>query len=85
MTQSSTRLTIGTFPTGMSALEATFVPSLNGYKLTMSSFREEANGSSIVPFTIADEDDSDKVLRVHDTALRHARRVEEAFCRHCAR
>lgn len=83
ITQSSTRLTMGTLPTGIRALDATFVPSLNGYKLAVSSFRAGRAGN--VPFTVTDENDSDEVLGVHHPALRYARWVEEALRRHDAR
>ena len=83
MTQSSTRLMMGTLPTGMSALDATLVPSLKGYKL--ASARSGRQSLKDPPLAVPDQDDSDKVLRVDHSALCEACGVEHAMRGHLVR
>lgn len=75
-TQSRTRLMIGTLPTGIKALDKTFVPSLKGYKLTRKSVPRLLLPKESSPLAVADGDDDHKVLRVdHPPGLGHVGRV----------
>ena len=56
---------IGIVPTGIKALEETFVPSLNGYKLSFNIFIPVHATCADLPFSISYEYDGEEILRIH--------------------